>query len=103
MLVCEIVNGAGTTQAIFGIPSLPAGSNYYAKGSLNNVALPSSGSSFANRTTLLSYLNANWTNVGSPNTTFVWTISVDGLTLTATGGHSGDELCVNIYTILPSP
>lgn len=102
-LLCDMIDVNGDLYALFGIPSLPAGSEFYATGSYNNEALPSSSSSFATVAELLAYINSNWTNVGSPNVTFVWTASVDELTLTATGGISGDSLCVTIYTIAPSP
>lgn len=99
--LCDMVNADGQVYAIFGIPTLPAGFNYYAVGSYNNVALSSSASSFATIGAMISYFNSNWTNVGSPNETFIW--ATDGTILTATGGNSGDELCVTIYTIAPSP
>ncbi len=99
--LCDMVDANGSLYAIFGLPTLAAGQQYYAKGSFNNVALSSSSSSFASTGTLLTYLNSNWTNIGSPNTTFVWTLN--GTTLQATGGHVGDSLCVTIYAILPSP
>lgn len=101
--ICDSTNDAGAYISIFGIPALGAGQNYYAVGSYENVALPSSGTSFANLAALLAYLNSNWTNVGSPNVTFVWTASGDGLTLTATGGTLFSNLCVYIYNIAPSP
>lgn len=100
--LCDL-NADGDYFAIFGIPALGAGLNYYATGSFNNEALPSSGTSFANLAALLVFLNSSWTNVGSPNVEFVWTATGDGLTLIATGGNSLDSLCVFVYSIAPSP
>lgn len=100
-LICDMINGDGDLYALFGLPTLAAGQQYYPTGSYNNIALSSSGATFASVAALLVYLNANWTNIGSPNVTFVWTAI--GITLTATGGNSGDSLCVTIRAIAPSP
>lgn len=94
-------NADGDLEGVFGLPTLSGSQQYYPYGSYDNVALSSSGSSFASIAALLVYLNANWTNVGSPNTTFVWTAS--GTTLIATGGIAGHQLCVTVLAIAPSP
>lgn len=99
--LCEMINANGSYYAIFGLPTLAAGQQYYATGSFNNVALSSSGTSFATVAALLAYANANWSGIGSPNVTFVWTAS--GTVLTATGGNRLDSLCVMIYAVAPSP
>lgn len=99
-LLCQIQNSAGAYQAIFGIPNLIGHEAYYPYGSYNNVALAAaSGSGYATVGAMVAFMNANWTNIGSPNTTFIWTATADGLTLTATGGFLNDSLCVSIVTV----
>lgn len=92
----DITNDAGTPYMNFGIPTLGAGQRYFPYGSRNNVSLtPASSTGYTSVTTLLAFLNANWTP-------YVWTASVDNLTLIATGGSLNDQLCVNVISILPS-
>jgi hypothetical protein len=92
----NILNTAGNPYMVFGIPTLFGSERYFPYGSLNNVALtPASASGYANTTLLLAFLNTNWTP-------YVWTLSVDGLTLTATGGVANSVLCVNVIGITPS-
>lgn len=95
----DILNDDGNPYMVFGLPSLASGEAYYPYGSLNNVALTAASiSGYANTTLLLAFLNSNWTP-------FVWTKSVDNLTLIATGGEAniGDSLCVQVVTPSPSP
>ena len=98
---CQILSAISLSNpligGIYGLPSLLSGQQYYAIGSYNNVALSSSGVGYSTTTALLSYLNSNWTNVGTPIGNFVWTLTADSITLIATGGFLGDNLCVNIY------
>lgn len=102
--LCAIQNDSGAYGAIFGLPTLPAGEVYFPFGSYNNVSLfAASGSGYASISALLAFMNLHWTNIGSPNVTFVWTASGDGLTLTATGGNIYDNLCVVVEPIVPSP
>lgn len=96
-------NNSDQLEGVFGIPTLPAGDGYYPYGSYDNVQLPQAPTSYATLEALLTFLNTNWTNHGSPNTTFVWSVSGDGLTLIALGGIAGHELCVQISAISPSP
>ncbi len=99
-ILCDMVNQNGQVYAIFGIPTV-TGAQYYPVGSFNNVALPTAPASYNSIAALLVFLNASWTNVGSPNKTFIWTAS--GNTLIATGGVEGDELCVTINSVTSSP
>ena len=103
--VCDIVNGGGQYQAIFGLPVLPVGQKYFPYGSYNNVKLFSnaSGSGYSTISALLSYMNANSVNIGSPAVTITWTASGDGLTLIGTGFNKYDEICVVVESIVPSP
>ena len=102
--VCTLAANGIQYESFFGLPTLPAGETYYPYGSYNNVALPSaSGSGYSSVALLLAFLNTNWTNLGSPAVTFVWTASADNLTLFATGGNFGDSLCVVVESIVPSP
>lgn len=100
-VICDMIDGSGNLYSLFGIPTLPSGYQYYARGSYNNVALSSSVTSFATIAAMLAYMNANWSTIGSPAEVFTWTES--GLVLKATGGNSGDNLCVTVYAIPPSP
>lgn len=88
-------NSDGDVEVVFGLPSKPVGFNYFPTGSYNNNSLTAAAAAgYATTGALLTFLNTNWTNIGSPNVTFVWSVSGDGLTLIATGGNAGDELCV---------
>src|SRR5580765_7858359 len=60
-------NNSDQLEGVFGIPTLGAGQQYYPYGSYDNVALPSAPTSYASIAALLVFLNAHWTNVGSPN------------------------------------
>jgi hypothetical protein len=91
------------------LPNLSTASNtnsrYYPYGSFNGVALPAASSAgYATSSTLLTFLNANWTNVGSPNSTINWTVSADGLTLLGeeSSGVGIDRFCGAIAAINPS-
>lgn len=92
----DLLNDSDDPYMVFGLPSLGAGQTYFPYGSLNNVALANANAAgYANTTTLLSFLNSNWTG-------FVWTVTADHLTLIATGGTTGDILGVNVIPIIPS-
>lgn len=95
--IVDLTNTNGNPYMVFGVPTLDATYNYYPYGTYNNVNFPSaSATGYANTTLLLAFLNANFTP-------YVWTLSTDNLTLTATGGSIGDSLCVNIIQISESP
>lgn len=95
--IVDLTDTNGNPYMVFGIPTLDAGYNFYPYGTYNNNNLPeASATGYPDTTTLLAFLNANWTP-------YVWTLSTDKLTLTATGGSLNDTLCVNIIEILPSP
>jgi hypothetical protein len=100
--ICE-TNSAGQYITVAALPQVIAGDVYFPYGSYNNVALPAAaGGGYSSISALLAFLNASWTNVGSPVATFVWTLSADQMTLTATGGFSGDELCFVVASVGPS-
>lgn len=91
------------------LPALTTGSNtnsrYYPYGTFNGVALPAASSSgYSTSGALLTFLNASWTNVGSPNSTINWTLSADGLTLLGeeSSGVGIDRFCGAIAAINPS-
>lgn len=96
-VLCAISHSNPAIGGVYGLP-VPAGAQkYFAFGSYNNIALSNSSTGFSALADLLTYLNTNWTNIGNPATSFIWTASADNLTLFATGGFSGDALCVNVY------
>lgn len=100
--ICE-QNAAGQFVTVTALPPLVGSETYFPYGAYNNVGLPAaSGAGYASTAALLTFLNANWTGVGSPVAHFVWTLSADGLTLTATGGFNGDLLCLFVTTVGPS-
>jgi len=81
---------------VFGIPSLPAGQNYYAAGYFNGVALTAlSGSGYASPAALLAAFNTNWNNVGT------WTSlgSPATFVVTEAAGTGTDLLCIRIFTM----
>ena len=90
----------GNYYSVTGLPTLVGSEKYFPYGAYNNVALPAaSGAGYSTPAALLVFLNANWTNQGSPNAKFVWTLSADSITLIATGGFFNDSLCVVITTV----
>lgn len=97
--ICSDANGVFT--AVLGLPILGAGQKYFPFGTFNGVALTAaSGAGYANKTALLAFLNANWTNGNLNNT---WAVSSDNLTLTNTlsGGSDSDPdvLCARVIAI----
>lgn len=95
-----IRNALGQYFSVTALPTLVGSEVYFPYGSHNNLAFPAaSGSGYSTPSLLLAFLNANWTNVGSPNVTFVWSLSPDNMTLIATGGNLGDTVCVVISTV----
>lgn len=91
------IDAAGDIGGIFGLPGLQNGATYHPVGSYNNNSLATANpAGYSTVAALLVFLNSQWTNVGSPNVTFVWTATPDNLTLTATGGNEGDNLCVEV-------
>jgi hypothetical protein len=94
---------------VLALPSLSALSNtnsrYFPFGYFNGVALPAAANAgYASSAALLTFLNASWTNVGSPNSTITWTVSADGLTLLGeeNNGVGIDKFCGNVVAINPS-
>lgn len=95
--------------AVFQLPALSTLSNtnsrYFPFGYFNGVALPAaSNAGYSTTGALLTFLNANWTNVGSPNSTITWTVSADGLTLLGeeNNGVGIDVICGAVVAINPS-
>jgi hypothetical protein len=69
------------------------------------VALPAaSNAGYSTVVALLAFLNANWTNVGSPNSTITWTVTADNLTLLGeeSSGVGIDVFCGAVVAINPS-
>lgn len=100
------VNAQGQLYTTFALPTLTGVETYYPYGSYNNVAFPSANpAGYTTPAALLAYLNATWTNFGSPNVAITWTLSADNITLFATftaGAVRGDSICVVISNILSS-
>lgn len=100
------VNAQGQLYMTWALPTLTGLETYYPYGAYNNVAFPSaSPSGYTTPEALLTYLNTEWTNFGSPNVTVTWSLSADGLTLFSTftsGAVRGDQICVVISNILSS-
>ena len=100
--VCQDVaftNASGLYTVVLGLPTLGAGEKYYPFGYMDGVALATASSSgYSSVSALLSFLNTNWTNVGSPTT------SSDNLTLigTETSGVGIDVFCGDVFAINPS-
>lgn len=91
-----LTNIAGAYYTIWGLPTLLPGQTYFAFGSYNNAPLyPGAGNGYPTVTALLAFLNLRWTP-------FVWTASLDNLTLFATGGALNGSLCVTIVALTPS-
>lgn len=87
------------------LPTLTGNARYFPYGYLNGVALPAGANTgYATSGALLTFLNANWTNLGSPVSSIVWTLSADGLTLLGeeSSGHGVDTLQAQISAINPS-
>lgn len=71
---------SGSFEFILGVPTLPTSpsTTLYPVGYLNDVALTAStANGYANITTLLTFLNANWSTIGSPSITVTWTASTN--------------------------
>ena len=99
-IIC-LLNEESDYYSIFGLPSLAAGETYFPIGAYDNTAFPDANpNGYATIADLLVFLNANYTNTGSPPAEFVWT-SPDDLTLIATGGFLGESLCIFIEAITP--
>lgn len=95
-----IQNANGQYYSLTALPGLVGHEVYFPYGSHNNLAFPAaSGAGYASPALLLAFLNASWTNVGSPVVQFVWSLSPDNMTLIATGGNLNDTVCVVISTV----
>lgn len=105
-VMCQFINPLSDYGAIFALPPLSAtNTRYFPFGYLNGVALPAGAvAGYASIAALLVFLNANWTNVGSPATAIVWTVSADNLTLigTESAGGGTDVIAAQIVAINPA-
>jgi hypothetical protein len=106
---CQDLGVWDINNKYFVVLQLPAlklpNTTYFPYGYFNGVALPSGANAgYATSAALLTFLNANWTNVGSPNSTITWTVSADGLTLLGeeNNGVGIDTFCGNVVAINPS-
>lgn len=88
----------GDYFAILGLPTLDGTHpRYYPYGYFNDVALTAgSASGYASTGTLLTFLNASWTEVGT------WSVSNGVLIATQTDGDGTDVLCAAVVAINPS-
>lgn len=90
---------------IFGLPSLPAGWNYFAYGYFNDVEMAAlSPAGYSTTGTLITAMNSTWeATVGG---TFALTDTSPGvdliIKLTQTDGPGTDNICINIIAINPS-
>lgn len=106
--LCEFVDVAQTKYGIvLALPELLFPEDrYYPFGYFNGVAMPGTptASGYLTVGTLLTFLNANWTNLGSPVTAIVWTVSADNLTLIGleTAGGGTDVFAGAVAAINPS-
>lgn len=95
-------NAAGKYYTQWALPTRVGSQNFFPYGSFNNVPFTAaSGSGYSTPAALLAFLNAVWSNTGSPNAGIIWSLSVDNITLTATfnNGTGLDTLCVAIITV----
>lgn len=100
-----IPNSAGAYFVTTGIPSISGTQTYKPFGWVNGVALPAAATNgYTTTGALLTFLNASWTNFGSPAQPVVWTITSDGLTLigTETGGDGADVFAIGVTAWIPS-
>lgn len=95
--MCEF-DADGNYFAVFQLPQLTGTTpRYFPYGSFNGTALTAaSATGYATSDTLLTFLNASWSNVGT------WTFANGVLKVTQTDGPGTDVLCVNIIAINPS-
>jgi hypothetical protein len=104
--MCEFINSSNQYGALFALPPLlTPDTKYFPYGYFNGVALPAGANAgYATIAALLVFLNANWTNLGSPVTAIVWTVSADNITLiaTETAGGGSDIIAAQIVAINPS-
>lgn len=91
--------------AVLQLPVITGNQRYFPYGYMNGVALPSgSNTGYTTPSALLSFINTNWTNVGSPVSTITWTLSADNLTLLGeeNNGVGTDVFCGQVVAINPS-
>jgi len=100
--VCQTLSsqdGSGNYIGEIGVPSLDIGGNYFPFGFFNGVALAAAtANGYADLTSLLVFLNASWSAVGT------WTKTADNLSIivTQTGGPGTDVFCGAIVDVHPS-
>lgn len=106
---CQGLGEWNVNNKYFVIMALPAlgsvNDRYFPYGYFNGVALPAGANAgYTTPATLLTFLNASWTNVGSPVSAITWTISADNLTLMGqeSSGVGTDIFCGAVVAINPS-
>lgn len=99
----NITNSSGQNLFYQGLPSLAAGQNYFPFGGYNNIPFPNaSPTGYPNTTTLVAWLNANASAVGSPSVpTLVWSYVSDqaGGRIISTGGAVGDIIGMTVVAV----
>ena len=99
-LFCTQNATTGLYQGNVGLPTLAAGQTYHPVGYFDGIAFTSaSGAGYSSVSALLTFLNTNWTNVGSPAIALTWTATSDNLTLIFTANNVAtgtDTICVAV-------
>lgn len=98
-------NSVGAYAIYLGLPTISGTETYKPFGTFNNVALPAAATNgYTSVANLLTFLNASWTNLGSPAQAIVWTATADNLTVigTLTGGDGTDTFTGFIARWIPS-
>ena len=100
-LMCNLDAAGGKYFAIFALPTLTSNYRYFPYGYFNNVALAAaSATGYSTAASLLSFLNSNWSSVGTWS--FPDSPSDNILKVTQTSGSGTDTLCVIIGLVNPS-
>lgn len=85
-----LLNISAIPYVIFSLPT-QGSKNYFPQGIFNNAYMPAANSSgYPTPSSLLAFLNSNWSSLGS--NTVTWSLSVDNVTLFATGLTLGDSI-----------
>jgi hypothetical protein len=86
-----LLDDSGIPYVIFSLPTLGAGQKYFPEGIFNNTFMTAASSSgYTTPANLLTFLNSNWSALGT--NTVTWSLSSDNLTLFAKGLTLGDNI-----------
>ena len=86
-----LIDGSGIPYVIFSLPTLAGGESYLPSGIFDNEFLTAATSGgYATPSDLLTFLNSNWSFLGT--NTVTWSLSADNMTLFATGLTVGDKI-----------